>query len=135
MSAYTIYDAATGEIRRIYEGPSPDAQVAAGEAYLAGRWSDVEYRVDVGQPRPVATAKEQPSTTIDTQMVPADGVTALTVGAIPVGTLARVVGPGVNTKALVQDGSLALTFDTPGGYRLRLTHSLYLPREYAINAT
>lgn len=135
MSEFTIYDSTTGEIRRVYDGSSPDAQLSAGEAYLAGRWPDSEHRVDIGQTPPAAVSKTSPPTTIDVVAIPADGVTAATVSGIPAGTLARAVGPGVNTKAVVGDGTFVLTFDVAGEYRLKLTHPLYLTQEYVIDAT
>ena len=46
---YTIYKIETGEILRIVICNDPDEQIANGEAYIEGEFSDIEYTVSNGQ--------------------------------------------------------------------------------------
>ena len=53
---YTIYKTATGEILRIVICNDPEQQIADGEAYIEGEFSDIDYIVSNGQ----AVAKPTP---------------------------------------------------------------------------
>ena len=46
---YTIYKTATGEILRIVICNGPEQQIADGEAYIEGEFSDIDYIVSNGQ--------------------------------------------------------------------------------------
>lgn len=70
----------------------------------------------------VRVAKPEMVVTLDTDTIPADGVTLATVSGIPAGTTATVYGQ----SKVVNDGSLALTFDLAGDYEVVLSHPHYL---------
>ena len=59
---YTIYKNATGEILRIVICNDPEEQIADGEAYIEGEFSDIDYIVSNGQA--VAKVSDAPEKTM-----------------------------------------------------------------------
>jgi hypothetical protein len=58
---YTIYNVITGEILRIVICNDPEQQIANGETYIQGGFSDIDYIVSNGQ----AVAKPTPIFDVD----------------------------------------------------------------------
>lgn len=60
MNETTIYDAATGLVRRTYVGPNPEAQLQPGEALVPGLLPLAGCRIDLATGQPVHFAPPSP---------------------------------------------------------------------------
>ena len=66
----------------------------------------------------------------------ADGVDTVTISSLPTATEFTVMGPGIMPQhGEVNDGSLELSFDTPGTYTVMLWAPGHKARELDIDAT
>jgi hypothetical protein len=125
----TIYDLETGAIKytvSIDEIYAAD-QGEYGDGALDGDYRSDQFYVDLETHQPVAKTPltySAPSLT-----VPADGTTELVISGLPVPASAR----GPFGKILVEDGSLELTFDTPGSYTVTLSDES--PRSLPVTLT
>lgn len=132
MKKFIVYRTATGEILRT--GSAPDDMIAiqaiAGETVIEGTANDITQYIAAG----VVTNKPPMGCTIDKTTMIANGVEVATISGVPNPTTARVSGPASST-ATVTDGTLQLTFDLPGTYKVALTSLNKLPQEFTINAT
>ena len=132
MSQFVVYDTSTGAIERICGcANASEITLNAGTAVIAGAADDWLQYVLAG----AVTDKPSIGAVISAVTAPADGVSSITISGLPNPTSAAISGPGVSSAITVTDGSLVLTFDTPGEYTVKLTKLNYLPTEYAINAT
>lgn len=116
MIDYATYDRDTGRILRTgvtqhlhTQAISPNEQVVAGKALPS------THRVVGG----VLQARPDNPAWISASDVPADGVTEISVGAIPVGTKLLVEGP-VAGSFVVDDGQFLFTTEVPGEYTITL---------------
>jgi hypothetical protein len=139
MKHIVVYSLATGAILR--SGSCPDSVVAlqgqAGEGVLevSGLLSATTWYVDLtGAP---AIAAREPLPAFDRLTATANGVDQVTCGpGLPNPTAVIVSGAAVSAFT-VTDGTLELTFDTPGAYRVRLEAAAprWLVREEIVNAS
>lgn len=132
MKNFVVYKTTTGEILRT--GRAPDdmltIQAGAGETVIEGTANDATQYVAAG----VVTNKPPMGCTINKTTMLANGVDSATISGVPNPTTARVSGPASSTATVI-DGTLQLTFDLPGTYKVALTSINKLPQEFAINAT
>lgn len=73
--------------------------------------------------------------TIDKVNVQANAIDFATIGNLPPGCEVSITGPNGLSLVVVDDGSLELTFDLVGTYRVRCQSTTKLSQEFTINAT
>lgn len=138
MSAFIVYDAASGRILRT--GTASESQAArqadaaAGERLLLELTADdvTEYiEVVAGQ----VLARPAMGALADTLTIAGNGVAVCMVTQIPPGVMARVTGGGTHTEVPVEDGWAAITIDAPGRFQLTLSGFPQLPQTFEITAT
>ena len=131
MTSFCVFNM-EGRILRYGLCPTSDMllQAGAGEFVIEGQANDMlEYVVDgVIHPRPVMPVQ------FDNATVPADGMSAVTLTGIPTDAMVRVRGPATDAFT-VHDGTLEMTFDAPGSYRIGIEKFPYRDFEALINAT
>jgi len=115
----TYYDTTTGEIDHIavclddIVPPAPPGQaIYLGELNMATDYVDPV----TGEP----ATKTLLGATVDKTSVTADGVDLVTITGLANPTKVRVTGPNGETDYQVTDGTLELSFSTPGTYRVRM---------------
>ena len=136
-STFVIYDSITGEILRNGNCSSDviSAQAQAGEAIISDvNTSSLFSFVDVTG-TPTLTAKSTSPVTIDITTVVADGVTPITVSNIPNPSKVRVKSGSYHETTDVTDGTLAITFDTAGTYRIHIHSRSALTKTIEVTAT
>ena len=73
--------------------------------------------------------------TLTPTSVPADGTSVTSASGLPNPTIVTISGPAADSFE-VTDGTVEVSFDTPGNYRVRLTAGVpYLASETIIHAT
>lgn len=136
---FVHYELATGRI--VAQGSAPDdiahlqRQIDCGllEVLSLGQWEETHYVADPNG-TPVLTPNADMMPTISATTVPADGVTAVTIGGLPDPVSLAVAGP-VAAVAEITGGSVDLTFDVSGSYTLRFTRAGFNKLEATIDAT
>ena len=132
MKNFIIHDS-LGQILRT--GSCPDSmvvdQLQPGETAIEGTANDVTQYIVSG----VVTNKPALGSTIDKTTIIGNGVDAATISGLPNPTAVSVVGGGATTQATVIDGTLALTLNLAGNYKVTLRAVNKLTQEYTINAT
>jgi hypothetical protein len=115
---YVVYESTTGRILKSGTCPPSMLGIKAkeGETALAGDGLDSTHYVDISADVPALTKKSEiPG--FDRTVVAADGVDAATITGLPNPTFVTL---STGAGASVEDGTLALTFDTPGDYTVDL---------------
>lgn len=129
---YIVYNA-IGEILRTGMCADSDFELQAhtDEYVIEGTANDSIHRINLLTLE--VEDKPELSTTINKTFILADGVDSVVISNIPESTIVDIKGevPGWT----VDDGAFELTVDTVGTYILTLTHPLYLPKEYIVNAS
>jgi len=132
MKNFIVYNAA-GTILRT--GNCQDETLAyqaySGETVMEGTANDATQYIVAG----VVTDKPVLGSAIDKTDMLANGVEVATISGLPNPTQALILGGGSNQNVTVIDGTLELTFDLAGIYKVILTAINKLPQEYLINAT
>lgn len=133
MTAYTVTDKA-GRILKTGHCPDDmvDIQPAADELVFRVDSDELNEYIDV----PTGAVIQRPTmldASPNSATIAADGVQAFSC-TLPVPTTVYVAG-GIAENLTVLDGSLSLTFDTPGTYTVRLESFPYKTRTITINAT
>ncbi len=134
IQSYIIYNTTTGEIIRTGFAPADQiaAQAGPGETAVPGvTANDVSDRWDLATGSPVS---KDPLPGAALFAVPADGTTTVDFPGLPNPATVTVTGP-VSDSFTVTDGSLSLTFDTPGSYKVEINAFPYANKEIEIIAT
>lgn len=141
---YTIYDTATGEIKRTVECPADQLEYLyetgspAYEDYIDDTYDPDTYYVS-GSP-PAATAKTLLGSTFDVTSIDADGVDAATITGLPNPTNYVIEDltetAGINkVTGTITDGTLVVTLNVAATVEVRLTSITKLEYSEEITAT
>jgi len=125
---YSIYDASTGAILEQHVG-IPPSSVASGKGLYVGVTDYTAQRINPTTGSPIQLTPMPGST--DKNVVSADGVDAVTISALPAGVEVFI---GRTSYGVVSSPPLSMTFDTPGRYRVMLSHPRFQKREVIIDA-
>jgi len=134
VTTYTRYAARTGRILGKMEIPDLDEEGfdLHNSLLLAGDWNPDTHYVISGKvaERPVMNAS------IDKADVAADGEDHVMIMGVPSGAMLSVAGPIDLPYQNCGDGDqIALTFDLPGDYTIRITRFPFLDWEATIHAS
>jgi hypothetical protein len=126
---YVVHDQ-NGMIVRTGSAPEGmiSIQAGTGEYAIEAAGDDLTQYVVGG----AVTDKPAMPVSIDKTTVSADGIDLATISGIPVGALCRVASIA---EAVVNDGTIELTFDNPGDYEITIIAFPYLDYTVTINAT
>lgn len=132
---YLVHDSG-GAILRTGRCPAGlfEAQAGPGETVIdiASEANDVTHYFDTATG--AVRAKPALGAVIDIASVLANGADAATISNLPSPTEYRVSGTAF-AQGVVTDGTLALTFDATGDYRVRLRAANRLDQEIALRAS
>lgn len=126
MNDYILYDKDTGEIKNLYTGTEVDF---GDYAFVLG-YADIELSY-INVVTQDITQKAAPVININKTTCMANSVDSVVLTNIPVGSTVSVF----NSKELVNDGELQLTFNFPSDFVVRVTHPHYMKYEVVIHAT
>lgn len=133
MTTYTRYAARTGRILGNIEIPDWDEEGfdLHNSLLLAGDWNPDTHYVITGK-----VAERPPmNASVDKLDVAADGEDRVTIISVPPGAMLSVSGPiDLPYQSGGDDNQIALTFDLPGDYTIRITCFPYLDWEAVIHA-
>lgn len=138
MSAYIVYEGATGRILR--SGTASEAQAglqadpSAGERLLLEMTADdMTQYIDVVAGQVLDRAPM--AAIIDKTTLVAEGADTCTITQIAAGVMARVEGGDTFADVVITDHVLLLDVDSPGVYRVTLSGFPYLTQSFEITAT
>lgn len=129
---YIVFNS-IGEILRTGMCADSDFELQAQETeyVIEGTANDLIHRINMA----TFEVEDKPEllTTINKTSMLANGIDLIIISDIPGNTRVDIAGevPGWT----VNDGTFELTVDTVGTYKIIVTHPLYLPKEYTINAS
>lgn len=129
----SIFDETTGEVLRVVDCPEEMAplQLQDDEDLYPGAVDGQTRYIDVAA---YEDSERQPIpwTGPDPLAVPADGVTELVIGGLPIPTTARIL----DTVDVVDDGAYEFTLNAPGTFSLELDAGpAFLPVRLEVTAT
>jgi len=141
MKTHTIYDNVDGTVLHVVSCPDSmlGDQVGVGEASVEGEYPASDYYVNVGTGTPVEKATN-PSVFDKTTAV-SDGVDAVTISSIPVGSeviFGKIMEDAPSTKeesVVVNDGVLVVTFHLPENVRVLIRSSQMKDKEVNVYVT
>lgn len=116
LKTKTVYDLVSGKTILILSSPSPETDdwLQQGYGVVDGAWPDLAYYVhpqtQIPTPRPLLEL------TVDKTRVVCNGSDVATVSGLPIPCLTKINGEEI----WVDDGSLELTFELAGVYRIEL---------------
>lgn len=129
---YIVFNS-VGEILRtgVCANPDFDLQANENEFVMEGIANDLIHRINVS----TLAVEDKPelAASINKTSILANGIDSIIISDIPVNTIVEIKGEG--PLWTVDDGTFELTVDTVGTYQITVTHPLYLPKEYTINAS
>lgn len=126
---FIVHDA-DGRILRKGTAPSTmvSIQAGVGEHAIEAVGDDVAQYVSDG----VVTDKPPMPITIDKTTVSADGVDVVTIAGVPVGAICKIASMA---EAVVNDGTIELSFDSIGDFMVTISAFPYLDYEVMVSAT
>ena len=124
----TIYDVSSGVINRIVSCPDNliNSQCLENESFILGAFNDENYYINQDN----AIMKPIQDTTLSNTSVLANEIDAVVLQHLPIPCTVTVA----NAVYEVDDGTLEISFDTPGEYQVTVTSFPYLDKTFTVEA-
>jgi hypothetical protein len=125
---YSVYSTVTGEIKKQVSCPSLliNHQLGPEQAFIPGLFSDITYYIKNEE----AVTRPTQTTTLSNTSVLANEIDAVVLQHLPIPCTVTVA----NAVYEVDDGTLEISFDTPGEYQVTVTSFPYLDKTFTVEA-
>ena len=124
----TIFTKNSGKIKRLISCPEymAESQCGDGEGFLVEWYDSILYYIHNGE----ATLCPTQETTLSHTFALANGIDEVVLQYLPIPCTVTVA----NAVYEVDDGTLEISFDTPGEYQVTVTSFPYLDKTFTVEA-